>query len=237
VPRPTEPTEPSRSSDGDTHTEGAPRVVLVHGARDEGSSFDHVARALDGVEVVAYDRRGWGLDPDWDGRPVDLAGHTQDLLDILGDGPATVIGHSWGGHVAVAAAIRRPDLIVSVGLWETAMPWAPWWKGDQDRLARKAIGVIASKPPGSPRQNRERLLFMAEATEGLSQSYDLAKFTTPCIVGYGTATIPTFGPGIQALAEQTGAETFALAGATHMVHREAPEDFARFIRRAIALGH
>jgi pimeloyl-ACP methyl ester carboxylesterase len=188
------------------------------------------------VEVVAYDRRGWGRESDWDGQPVDLSGHTQDLLDILRGRPATVIGHSWGGHVAVAAAIRCPDLIVSVGLWETAMPWAPWWKGDQDRLVRRTIGAIASKPPGSPRQNRERLLFVAEATEGLSQPYDLARFTAPCIVGYGTATIPTFGPDMQALAQRVGAETFASPGATHMAHREAPEDFARFIRRAIALG-
>jgi pimeloyl-ACP methyl ester carboxylesterase len=188
------------------------------------------------MEVVAYDRRGWGSDPEWDGRPVDLDEHAQDLLDIIGDRPATVIGHSWGGNVAVAAAIKRPDLIVSVGLWETAMPWAPWWKGDQDRLVRRTIGVIGGKPPGSPRQNRERLLFVVEAMEQLSQQYDLTRFATPCIVGYGTATMPAFGPGMEAFAELTGSETFALADATHMAHREAPEDFARFVRRAIAMG-
>jgi pimeloyl-ACP methyl ester carboxylesterase len=232
-------THPHHAGDqrGDADAAGAtPLVVLVHGTRDEASSFDQVVAALGDLQVVTYDRRGWGHRPDWDGRPVDLAGHTQDLLDVLQDRRATVIGHSWGGHVALAAAIRRPDLIVSVGLWETAMPWAPWWEGDHDRMVRRTIDIIASKPPGTPRQDRERRLFVAEATEGLSRSYDLAGFTAPCIVGYGAATLPGFGPGMRAFAELTGAETFPLAGATHMAHREEPEAFARFVRRAVALG-
>ncbi len=116
------------------------------------------------------------------------------------------------------------------------MPWAPWWQGEHPRLIRGAITRMAQKPPGTPRQNRERRLFMAEATEGLSRSYDLTRLTTRCVVGYGTATLPTFGPGMHALAEVIGAELFVLPGATHMAHREEPEGFARFVRCAIALG-
>ena len=32
----------------------------------------------------------------------------------------------------------------------------------------------------------------------------MASFTTPCIVGYGTATVPAVGPGRQALAARIG---------------------------------
>ena len=213
-----------------------PLVVLVHGTRDEGASFDAVIAELDGLEVVTYDRRGWGRDPVWDGEPADLSGHADDLLAFLRDRPATVVGHSMGGNVAIGAAIRRPDLFVSLGVWETAMPWAPWWQGEHPRLIRGAIRRMEQKPPGTPRQNRERRLFLAEATEGLSPSFDLTRLTTRTVVGYGTATVPAFGPGMHGLAEVIGAETFELPGAGHMAHREEPEDFARFVRRAIALG-
>jgi pimeloyl-ACP methyl ester carboxylesterase len=116
------------------------------------------------------------------------------------------------------------------------MPWAPWWQGDHERLVRGAIRRIEQKPPGKPRQNHERQLFVAEATQGLAQRYDVTQLRTRCVVGYGTETLPAFGPGMTALAEVIGAEVFVLPGATHMAHREEPEGFARFVRHAVALG-
>jgi pimeloyl-ACP methyl ester carboxylesterase len=214
----------------------APLVVLVHGTRDEGASFDAVRAELDGLDVVTYDRRGWGQEPVWDGEPAAIADHADDLLALIGERPATVVGHSMGGNVAIAAAIHRPDLIISLGAWETAMPWAAWWQGNHPKLIRGAISRMEQKEPGTPRQNRERRLFLAEAKEGLSPSYDLSRFTTRSVVGYGTATLPAFGPGMHALAEVVGAEVFALPGAGHMAHREDPAGFARFVRQAIALG-
>ena len=219
-----------------SHQPTAPRVVLVHGTRDQGGSFDAVVAALDDVDVVTYDRRGWGPEPSGDGQPAELDEHADDLLAVIGDRPATVVGHSMGGNVAIAAAIRRPDLIVSLGVWETAMPWASWWVGEHPRLIRGAISRIEQKPSGTPRQNHERRLFLAEATAGLSPSYDLHRFTSKCVVGYGTATVPEFGPGMNALAKVIGAEVFVLPGASHMAHREEPEGFSRFVRHAIALS-
>ncbi len=213
-----------------------PLVVLVHGTRDEGASFAAVIRELDGIEVLTYDRRGWGADPVWDGRPANLDEHVDDLLAVIDERQATVIGHSSGGHVAIAAALRRPDLIVSLGVWETAMPWAPWWQGDHARLVRRAIRRIQEKPPGTPRQDHERQLFLAEATDGLSQRYDVRLLRARTVVGYGTATLPAFGPGMHALADVIGAEVFSLPDATHMAHREEPDGFARFVRQAIALA-
>jgi pimeloyl-ACP methyl ester carboxylesterase len=213
-----------------------PLVVLVHGTRDEGASFDAVTRELDGIEVVTYDRRGWGPAPVWNGEPATLADHAGDLLALLGERPATVVGHSMGGNVAIAAAIARPDLIASLGVWETAMPWAPWWQGEHPRLIRAAIRRMQEKPPGTSRQNHERRLFLAEATEGLSPSYDLSRLATRTVVGHGTATIPAFGPGMHALAEVIGGEIFSLPGAGHMAHREEPAGFAAFVRQAIATG-
>lgn len=214
----------------------APRVVLVHGARDQASSFDRARAALPDLDVLTYDRRGWGDTPAWDGVPAGVAGHTDDLLALIGDRPATVVGHSWGGHVAVAAAIRRPDLIGSVGLWETAMQWEPWWPAQHRQLISNAVERLKEKPPGTPRQNRERLLFIAEATEMFAEPYDLGQLKARCVVGFGNAPFPIFEPGVRAFATLMNAELFELPGATHMAHRENPDDFARFVRRAVALG-
>ncbi|ONH27507.1 alpha/beta fold hydrolase [Pseudofrankia asymbiotica] len=226
----------SHESDGGGAASRPPLVVLVHGTRDQASSFDPVAAALDGVDIVSYDRRGWGEKPVWDGTPADLAGHADDLLMVLGDRPATVVGHSWGGNVAVAAAVRRPDLVLSVALWETAMPWASWWKGNHGQLILGAIASVKEKVPGTQRQNRERRLFLAEASATLSRPFDLDHLTARCIAGYGTATQPPFGPGMRAFAELMRADVFELPDANHMAHRENPEGFAQFVRSAIALG-
>lgn len=214
---------------------GQPQVILLHGTRDTAASFDAVAADLDGLDIRAYDRRGWGGNVRDGEPPADLAAHADDLLGLIKDRPATVIGHSFGGHVAIAAAIRRPDLVRSVGIWESTMPWAPWWQGEHGRLIRTARDNVAGKPPGTPQQNRDRRGFVAEATENLSQHYDLADFTTPCIVGYGAANVPSFEMGMRALGEVIGAEVFALPDATHMAHRDDPAGFARFVRRAVAL--
>ncbi|MBL7486878.1 alpha/beta hydrolase [Frankia sp. AgB1.9] len=208
-----------------------PRVVLVHGLRDEGSSFDPVARLLPGLEVLRYDRHGWGASPNWDGVEADLGGHVDDLLRVLAGRPATVVGHSWGGNVALAAAIRHPDLVEAVGIWETAMPWADWWPREHRAVIQETIDRAAVTRPGSPRQLRERALAAAEMTLTLDPPFDPGQLTVPRVVGYGTASFPHFADGMRAFAAQVGAETVSFAGASHMVHREDPAGFASFVQR------
>ena len=58
---------------------------------------------LAGLEVISYDRRGHGLR--WREGPASLEGDIQELLSIIGDLPATVIGHSLGGLVVLGAAL------------------------------------------------------------------------------------------------------------------------------------
>ena len=53
--------------------------------------------------------------------------HADDLIAVLDERPATIIGHSFGSNVVYAAAVRRPDLVRSLGCWEPPMAWADWW--------------------------------------------------------------------------------------------------------------
>ena len=107
-----------------------PVVVLVHGSLDRAASFRRVARRLDGLRVVTYDRRGYRSSR---AAPVsdDLAVHVDDLVRVAtayaghpaGHDGVVAVGHSAGGTIVLGAAVERPDLFRAVGAYEPTMPW------------------------------------------------------------------------------------------------------------------
>ncbi|MHB8319971.1 MAG: alpha/beta fold hydrolase [Acidimicrobiales bacterium] len=122
-------------------------VILVHGSLDRASSFRRVARRLEEFLVVTYDRRGYhhsralGVPADL---PTDLPGHVRDLVEI-GEEVArravnvTVVGQSFGGDVAIAAAISRPDLFKSLGAFEPPMPWYGFQNRSRDHRSTDSL--------------------------------------------------------------------------------------------------
>jgi pimeloyl-ACP methyl ester carboxylesterase len=56
-----------------------------------------------------------------------MAAHVEDLLDVIAaarpDGKVTVVGHSFGGVIAIAAALVAPSSIDSVIVYEPPLPW------------------------------------------------------------------------------------------------------------------
>lgn len=66
-------------------------------------------------EVAAYQQRG--LAPSQPQGPFAVADHCVDtcrVLDALGWDRAVVIGHSWGGHLALHLALAAPDRVAAV---------------------------------------------------------------------------------------------------------------------------
>ena len=59
--------------------------------------------------------------------PASLAQHVDDLLEVMGDRPTTVVAHSFGCVVVVSAAISQPDRFQGLGLWEPQVPWMEFW--------------------------------------------------------------------------------------------------------------
>ena len=105
--------------------ESGARVVLIHGGV-QGSSTSgasHFAAqqrlAAQGFQLLVPDRPGHGKSPS-PGRPDDVAADAEWAAELLGDS-AHLIGHSFGGCVALAAASRRPDAVRSLTLIEPAM--------------------------------------------------------------------------------------------------------------------
>lgn len=95
--------------------EGDP-LICVHGTAAGRGSWRAVARALDGVGAALVDRRGRGESGDAPDHGLDR--EVADLLAVLDRvGPAAVLGHSFGGIVALEAA-RRTDAVRRLVLYE-----------------------------------------------------------------------------------------------------------------------
>jgi pimeloyl-ACP methyl ester carboxylesterase len=90
-------------------------VLLLHGGAAHAHWFDAVAVAVaDGRHVVALDQRGHG-ESAWARPPAyatqDFAGDIVGVLDALGWTSAALVGHSMGGHNAIACAAWHPDRV------------------------------------------------------------------------------------------------------------------------------
>lgn len=98
-----------------TEAGAGPPVVLVHGLAEARSSWAVQHRDLSSVHTFAYDLRGHGETTlgNADGTLEQLGG---DLIGFLEQvtGPATVVGFSLGGTIALWAAAERPDLMQRV---------------------------------------------------------------------------------------------------------------------------
>jgi lipase len=101
-------------------------VLCLHGVSSHGGRFrrlaeNHLAR----FRVVAFDLRGHGRS-DWE-PPWDLETHVGDVLETLGRlglERVDVIGHSFGGRLALELAAREPVRFGRLVLLDPAI-WVP----------------------------------------------------------------------------------------------------------------
>lgn len=102
--------EASATVDGVVDRGAGRPVVLVHGQPGDGSDWAPlVARLEDTHRVLAPDRPGWGAS---DVPAMGFAGNADWLEELLagrvGAAPVLVVGHSFGGGVALELALRHP---------------------------------------------------------------------------------------------------------------------------------
>jgi pimeloyl-ACP methyl ester carboxylesterase len=110
-----------------------PAVVLLHGQPGTAADWRPVSRLLeDRFTVIVPDRLGYGRTGGRAGGFGDNATAVLDLMDELHVTRATVVGHSWGGGVAIALAERAPARIAGVVLIASVLPGEPL--GRLDRL-------------------------------------------------------------------------------------------------------
>lgn len=118
-------------------------IVVVHG----GPDFDHsyflpeLDRLADSFRLLYYDQRGRGRSAEGV-RPEDvtLASELDDLDAVRrGSGleSAAVLGHSWGGVLAMAYAIRQPGRVSHLILLDTGPASAGDWRFLREELVRR----------------------------------------------------------------------------------------------------
>lgn len=137
---------------------GRPSVLALHGWGRTSEDFAAVLRSLDGV---ALDLPGFGASPP----PPEVcgaAGYATAVAEVLDEleTPVVVVGHSFGGRVAVHLAAARPDAVA--GLVLTGAP-----------LVRRP-GAVAKKPALTYRVGRalhQRGLFPGARMEALRRRY------------------------------------------------------------------
>ncbi len=237
---------------------GSPVVVLVHGSLDRAGSFARVVRRLTDLTTCAYDRRGYHRSR---GGPVHttVAGHVDDLLTVVAGRPAVVVGHSFGGVIALAAALRPggPAPVVGLGAFEPPLPWvggparrpgAPRHPGEQadapgavaERFFRRMVGDAAwERLPESTREARRAdgaaLAAELDALRVDEPPFDVAGLDVPLLVGRGSASLPHHRAAAAWLADHApGAALVEIEGAGHGAHLTHPDAFAGFVRAAVA---
>ena len=98
-----------------------PRTLLLHGGPGLSDYLADLAVELAGAFTVArYQQRG--LAPSVTDGPRDIEGHVADavrVLDGLGWDRAWVVGHSWGGHLAMHLAVAYPDRVGGIVVMDT----------------------------------------------------------------------------------------------------------------------
>jgi pimeloyl-ACP methyl ester carboxylesterase len=253
---------PVTDADGDGGADGAPGsgdvhpVVLVHGSMDRAASFLKAVRRMPDLELVRYDRRGYGRSVGA-GTAAGIDEQVDDLLAVMGGRPAVVVGHSLGGVIALAAAERHPQLVPSVGAFEAPMPWTDWWPGVSaggaavaaartvgpedaaEQFMRRMIGDerwerLPSRTRAERRSEGPALLAELGAIRG-APPYDPRRVTVPVVSGYGTESKPYHQQAAQALADLAPrGELVVIEGAGHAAQSSHPEAFAGFVRRVLA---
>ncbi len=100
-------------------------LVLVHGSWVDARTWRPILPILGRrFRAVAYDRRGHGRSshPPGQGSVRDDVGDLAALIESLDQGPAHLVGNSFGGSIVLRLAGQRSDLVRSIAVHEPPLP-------------------------------------------------------------------------------------------------------------------
>ena len=230
-------------------SEGAaaePLVVLIHGTLDRMSGMARLARVVaETHSVLRFDRRGYGDSWEHEG-PFDVAGNAEDVVRLVGSRRVVLVGHSFGGNVALAAAANLGAQCAGVTTYETPVSWNDWWPhnsaggrgieagpdGAAEIFMIALIGQEAwDRLPESTkvaRRREGRALVHELGSLRHTQPWDPAEICCPVIVARGSRALDHHVRAARWLAETVGAgEPVVIDGALHGAHSSHPEQFHR----------
>ncbi|CAM4169342.1 Lipase 3 precursor [Mycobacterium basiliense] len=101
---------------------GPAQVLTIHGVTEHGQAWEFLSGHLPEVSIAAPDLLGHGRSS-W-AAPWSIDANVSALaafLDHQSNGPVVVVGHSFGGAIALHLAARRPDLVGALILLDPAV--------------------------------------------------------------------------------------------------------------------
>jgi pimeloyl-ACP methyl ester carboxylesterase len=227
-------------------------VVLIHGFGLDMRMWDpQVGPLADRFRVVRYDCRGFGASGPFDPAvPYTHAGDLVALLDHLDIGEAVLAGLSFGGRVALQAALADPARVRGLALLDTVLdgvPWDPPSARAMDEVARQVqeAGVQAGREAwlahplfAAARERPDLAAALAAMVAGYPGQHWLGQdphretrqpidvlegICVPALVAVGERDVPGFREMSAVLARRIpGAAYRVVAGAGHMVNMEQP---------------
>ncbi|WP_165067177.1 alpha/beta fold hydrolase [Marisediminicola senii] len=224
-----------------------PSVIALHGWARSGADFE---RVVDGLDAVAIHLPGFGIttEPDTAWGTVEYADAVAEALQGLsaagaatGGGapaPVVIVGHSFGGRVAVRLAARHPHLVS--GLVLTGVPLLRLGAAPKPAVSYRVVRALAKR-----RVLPQSMLEKARHTHGsadyraahgvmrdvmvkvVAEDYrdDLARVAVPTRMVWGE--LDTSAPADAAIAASTlipGATFQSVPGAAHLL--EGPLEIA-----------
>lgn len=235
---------------------GAPHLVLVHGSLDRSAGMLKLSRRLDrSYRVTRYDRRGYGRSTPHPG-PFTIAHQVDDLQRVVATadgagGPLVLVGHSYGGNVALAYVDRFPGRVAAVVTYESPLSWEPWWPKDSagsnamgwrddpdeaaERFMRRLIGDERwDRLPPSTRaaRRREGAAMIGELADlRVGAPWRADHITVPALAMYGEHGQEHHRRGTVALAEMLpDTQVECVPGARHFGPNTHADDVACRIR-------
>lgn len=237
-----------------------PALLLLHATLSSSRQLRALASRLAATfTVVSVDRRGSGrstlVGP---AAPIDVGTHVDDLVGIVDAedlGLVAVVGHSFGGCIALELAARAPERVGAAFVYEP--PYAPvapravresmaeigrrtLAARDEDGLTAAALtfmagvsggdAVAALSPAARARVGSAGQGAVADATLSGMDPDGLGRIRCPVRIASGGASASLYADIAEALvARIPGANHVRLAGADHMAPVTWPDRVAAAI--------
>lgn len=138
--------------------QGPKTLVCLHSSGASGRQWRALAEALHGhCRLQCIDLLGHGQSAGWpQDAPDALAIEAEAVWTALGPQPAALdlVGHSYGGAVALQMALQQPERVRSLTLYEPVLfgllarhePWGEAWD-EIDALAERLDALLAAGRP------------------------------------------------------------------------------------------